>query len=564
MTPTKHGLVSLQEGRSSVAGNRQLSRLAKKTESDRDPHGAELTITAFDRGAYLKLIEARGATISSVVRRLKPLLGLTTALDAGCGMGFFSQTLRQCGLSVGGFDARMENVLEARNRFPGIPFELGDVEDAKIAELGAFDLVLCFGLLYHLENPVLAIRHLRSLTRKGLLVESMCVPGQLGFALRHEPRQADQSLTGLALYPTESGLVKMLYGVGFPVVYRVTALPDHDDFQETPEHARRRTVLFASATPIELDGFERIAEPEEERDPWARRSGMPATPRLPNRLRRFLAKTRKAKYISLARKLQMVFPSMPVPVRLPFGAWWLAEHSTLDSALMYGQFEEAEMAFVEKILQPGMTALDAGAHHGLYTLLMSRRVGPQGKVIAFEPSPRERRRLQRHLRLNRCANVRVKSFALGDTAGEADLFLVAGREDWCNSLRPPEVEERTTKIRVEVQRVDEALEALGVKQVDFIKLDVEGAELSFLRGACGILCGPSRPAILAEVQDIRTRPWGYAAREIIEFLLQANYRWFAIGSSGELSPISTERPFYDENLVALPQERREEFQRLLL
>jgi FkbM family methyltransferase len=60
--------------------------------------------------------------------------------------------------------------------------------------------------------------------------------------------------------------------------------------------------------------------------------------------------------------------------------------------------------------------LDIGAHHGLYTLLASRRVGRRGMVVAFEPSPRERRRLAKHLRVNRCANVEVEACAVGDAS----------------------------------------------------------------------------------------------------------------------------------------------------
>lgn len=60
--------------------------------------------------------------------------------------------------------------------------------------LGEFDLVLCFGLLYHLENPLLAVRHLRSLTEKCLLLESMCVPdNKPSMLLKEEPSEFDQS-----------------------------------------------------------------------------------------------------------------------------------------------------------------------------------------------------------------------------------------------------------------------------------------------------------------------------------------------------------------------------------
>jgi len=119
------------------------------------------------------------------------------------------------------------------------------------------------------------------------------------------------------------------------------------------------------------------------------------------------------------------------------------------------------------------------------------------------------------------------------------------------------------KVRVDVRRLDDVLAELRVDRVDFIKLDVEGAELSFLRGATSVLNGKSRPAILAEVQDLRTEPWGYPAREIIKFLSQAAYRWFALGAKGSLEPVSTDLAAYDANLVALPEERITEFQKML-
>jgi len=521
-----------------------------------------IKLTPFDQREYRKLIEARGETLRRVVTQLKPVLGLTNVLDAGCGVGFFSQTLAECGLNVCGFDARAENVAEACRRFPQIPFAEADVQDRAIFELGSFDFVLCFGLLYHLENPVLAIRNLRALTEKCLLLESMCLPEEKStMLLREEPRQGDQSLTDVACYPSEGSLVKMLYRAGFSAVYRVTPLPEHDDFRETPDHLRRRTVLLASFEPIDVGGFRLYPEPLEREDPWAK--DPVARPTLLQRIARFIASPNRRKYITLALRARRVFPKMPIPLRLPFGAWWLAEKSAMDHELMYGDFEPMEMGFVQRLVRPGMTVLDVGAHHGLYTLLLSKRVDVNGRVIAFEPSPRECRRLEKHLRFNRCSNVHVERSAAGSEAGEADLYLVDGFQDWCNSLRPPALPDPTSTVRARVCRIDDVLAEQGISKVDFIKLDVEGGELAALNGATRLLHGESRPAILAEVQDIRTQPWGYPSREIIRFLIRMDYRWFAIAAKGALLPISCDQESYDANLVALPVERTESFLSLL-
>src|SRR5258708_21094905 len=93
-------------------------------------------LTPFDQKEYRQLIEARGETIQRVVTRLKPALGLSNAVDAGCGVGFFSQTLLECGLNVCGFEGRVVKVLEAIRGFPHVPFERGDTNDAGILQLG--------------------------------------------------------------------------------------------------------------------------------------------------------------------------------------------------------------------------------------------------------------------------------------------------------------------------------------------------------------------------------------------------------------------------------------------
>jgi tRNA (mo5U34)-methyltransferase len=521
-----------------------------------------LPLTPFDQKEYRALIEARGETIRRVVKKLKPAMGFSNAIDAGCGVGFFSQTLAECGLNACGFDARAENVQEARRRLPEIPFEQGNIEDGTIRQLGRFDLVLCFGLLYHLENPLRAIRNLRGITEKCLLLESMCVPEEKpAFLLREEPQQADQSVHEVSCYPSESSLVKMLYCAGFAKVYGVTPQPDHDDFRETEEHARRRTVLLASSIPVEVAGFRLILEPQEKEDPWTKTPVPKAA--LTQRIGRFLASPMRRKYITLANRVRRIFPNMPIPLRLPYGAWWLAEKSALDHELLYNGFEQVEMNFVKKLLRRDMTVVDVGAHHGLYTLLASKRVGWHGRVVAIEPSPRECARLERHLRLNRCSNVELVACAAGEDPCEADLYLVEGFEDGCNSLRSPAIDEPIRPVRTMVRRLDDILAELEITKVDFIKLDVEGGELPTLYGAMKLLHGKSRPAMLVEVQDVRTEPWGYAAREIVQFLVRMDYQWFAIAAKGALLPINCGQQMYDANLVALPEERTEDFLNLL-
>ena len=166
-------------------------------------------------------------------------------------------------------DGRQDNVEEARRRCPGIEIRTADVEDPALAQLGQFDLVLCLGLLYHLENPFHSIRNLREITGKLLVIESMCIDEELPvLQLREEGSTEDQGLRHIAFYPSESCLVKMLYRAGFSSVFRFTRMPDHNDFRATYSRRQARTMLVASRGSLQSGFLTLLAEPAGVSDPW--------------------------------------------------------------------------------------------------------------------------------------------------------------------------------------------------------------------------------------------------------------------------------------------------------
>jgi len=272
---------------------------------------------------------------------------------------------------------------------------------------------------------------------------------------------------------------------------------------------------------------------------------------------RFLRKPMHERSRVVSARWARLFPNIPLPVRLPFGAWWLARNDYLGRVILDGQFESAEFAFVSRFLRPGMTVLDVGAHHGFYTLLSSKRVGTEGRVIAFEPSPRERGALLKHLRINSCRNVRVEGLALGNEEKDASLFVVEGCQTGCNSLRTPahDVPGQFTPTPVHIVRLDDWLNIQKITRVDFIKLDVEGGELEVLHGAKDLLERRPRPLILAELQDVRAMAWGHHAKDVAAFLRSLGFRWLKPTLGGCLTKFPDDQSEYDDNLVAVPAER---------
>lgn len=219
-------------------------------------------------------MEARQVTLRPILEDLRGSLNLRSAADVGCGVGYFSVFLQELGFEAVGFDGRSENIEEAKRRYPDIEFKLANVEEAAILQRGSFDLVLCVGLLYHLENPVRAMRNLSLVANKILLIESWATPQpQTAFYLREEAILEDQSLTTLALYPSESSLIKICYKIGFSAVYRFSHLPDHEDFQDRKGRKRLRTMLLASKSDLKVPHLLLVPEPKDFFDPWQTTAG---------------------------------------------------------------------------------------------------------------------------------------------------------------------------------------------------------------------------------------------------------------------------------------------------
>lgn len=223
-----------------------------------------MSLAPFDTEQTGRFNESRRAFLDELLPPLQKHCRLKSALDAGCGFGFFSGYLRDAGLEVSAFDGRGGNIVEAQKRHPGIDFRILDVESPALVNVGSFELVLCFGLLYHLENPFRAIRNLAALTEKLLIVETRVAPFRSSFALLYqENSEADQGLNYIAMIPSRSCFVKMMYRAGFPFVYRTRTLPDHEQFRGSAIRKPMRTIFLASKRELQFPMLELVPEPRE-------------------------------------------------------------------------------------------------------------------------------------------------------------------------------------------------------------------------------------------------------------------------------------------------------------
>ncbi len=121
-----------------------------------------------------------------------------------------------------------------------------------------------------------------------------------------------------------------------------------------------------------------------------------------------------------------------------------------------------------------MKVYDIGANVGFYTLFMSRFVGPEGKVFAFEPLPRNIQFLKQHVTLNLIENVHIFECALGDKSGEALFDTHQNVFEGKISLKGD--------LKIKMYSIDDLIHDHLIEPAALVKIDVEGGEFSVLVG----------------------------------------------------------------------------------
>jgi FkbM family methyltransferase len=157
----------------------------------------------------------------------------------------------------------------------------------------------------------------------------------------------------------------------------------------------------------------------------------------------------------------------------------------------------------------GDTVYDIGANIGYVALSLAKRVGPGGKVIAFEPVPRNIEALRHNIEINGLTNVRLLELAASDRTGEAVIRM--GENPSTASLVWHRNDPSAAEFHIKTVSIDELVEAGELSNPKFVKIDVEGTEGSVLQGMRRTLAA-ARPVLFVECSE--------AGREISWFLLR--------------------------------------------
>ncbi len=200
------------------------------------------------------------------------------------------------------------------------------------------------------------------------------------------------------------------------------------------------------------------------------------------------------------------------------------------------------------LIGTGDVVVDVGANVGVWLLGAARCAGETGSVHAFEPMPENLVRLRTHLSLNALDFVRVDPRVLSSEPGEVQFFPSCTSNSGMGSL--VRHHRAAEPVLVTATTLDLYCQEHGLGRVDFLKVDVEGAELLVFHGGARSLAASDAPAIMFEADDSLAAALSSSTAATKQFLEYCGYRIFHFTGT-RLEPIAPSATHANSDLLAL-------------
>ncbi len=210
--------------------------------------------------------------------------------------------------------------------------------------------------------------------------------------------------------------------------------------------------------------------------------------------------------------------------------------ATIGALARLTPYVESEIRGLRYVVGPGAVCVDIGAAGGIYTLALSRLAGPTGMVHSVEPLSFANRHVARLLKVGRATNVRQHPVALGAESGAEIMSVPVGRFGMVTGRSfldrrtggpDPNVEfAKKLSVQVTVETLDRLCEQEGIDRLDFVKIDVEGAELQVLEGGRDVI-EKFRPAILVEIEARHAARYRQTPDEVTSWMLARGYSMYS-------------------------------------
>jgi FkbM family methyltransferase len=205
-----------------------------------------------------------------------------------------------------------------------------------------------------------------------------------------------------------------------------------------------------------------------------------------------------------------------------------------------GAHEWGPIMALKHIIKKESVCIDIGANQGEYTLWLAKLSGVSGKVISFEPLTKMYNQLNINIGLNSGFIDRIITVnkGLSDSISQLPIYSVNNDNQHADNEGMPSLYPTDTKNtfieNISLSTLDIELSNMNIQKVDFIKIDVEGAELFVLKGALNTL-NKYKPALLIEFNESTFNAAGYTSKDIFDLLKPIGYNFYLIGKRGSIN-----------------------------
>jgi FkbM family methyltransferase len=207
---------------------------------------------------------------------------------------------------------------------------------------------------------------------------------------------------------------------------------------------------------------------------------------------------------------------------------------------------ETDKIVIEKIVKENFVCFDIGASVGHLSISMAKKA-KNGLVISIEPSPKIFSYLLENIQINKVKNIIPLNVAISEENGIKEFFAFAYADD--QSALVIDKDWRLEKYKVLTLRLDELLKILGINKIDFLKIDVEGAELLVLKSLGeNIKCVKY---IWFEFIEENYRKFNYSGKEIFSFLKSHNFSLFKLDAKDVFCEVKNSLEGFRGNLLAI-------------